>query len=146
MADTSPNLRTLFEDLEHDAEYQAECAIVEFTENIARRMDELGISRSELARRLDTSPAYVTKILRGNANFTLKSMARISLALDSALTTHLQPEGAHSQWFDRFQACNETMARPPATANIAKEMRHYRPVAVHSQPEDSTHDPVASAA
>ena len=90
MADTSPNLRTHFEDLEHDAEYQAECAIVEFTENIARRMDELGISRSELARRLDTSPAYVTKILRGNANFTLKSMARISTALETTLTTHLK--------------------------------------------------------
>jgi len=33
------------------------------------------VTRSDLARCLGVSPAYVTKVLRGNVNFTVDSMA-----------------------------------------------------------------------
>lgn len=106
------NYYDLFKGLKRDPEYLTECGIVEFTENMARRMEELGVSRSELARRLDTSPAYITKILRGEANFTLKSMVKIAHALESRLTTHMQPEGTSSTWFDLFQQ-EGTVAKKP---------------------------------
>jgi transcriptional regulator with XRE-family HTH domain len=53
------------------------------------RMERLGVSRSELARRLGTSPAYVTKILRGDTNFTLSSLAKIAEALGSRVELRL---------------------------------------------------------
>ena len=40
-------------------------------------MEANGVSRGELARRLEVSPAYITKVLRGNVNFTLDSMVRL---------------------------------------------------------------------
>jgi transcriptional regulator with XRE-family HTH domain len=56
-----------------------------FTEEVLAVMERRGISRSELARRLGASPAYVTKILRGDANFTLASMAKLAAALEAEL-------------------------------------------------------------
>lgn len=61
------------------------------TRALIARMDRLGVSRSELARRLGTSPAYVTKILRGDTNFTLGSLAKIAEALGSRLELRLEP-------------------------------------------------------
>ena len=84
-----------FDDLYREAEthedYWVAGAVHEFTEALCRRMDEQRLSRVDLARRLGTSPAYVTKILRGNANFTLATMARLAQALGSELRFQLAP-------------------------------------------------------
>ena len=138
--------RDLFEGLERNPEYLAELAIVEFTENMAKRMAELGITRSELARRLDTSPAYITKILQGNANFTLKSMVKISQALESRLTTHMQPEGAQARWFDLFQQRREVSGKPAESASVRQELAGFHPVHVPAETEDESDDsfPLAS--
>lgn len=58
---------------------------------VEARREALGWSRSELARRLDTSPAYVTKILNGGANFTLASLARLAATLGLGLDLRLAP-------------------------------------------------------
>jgi|GEM_PF-1735040 len=95
-----------YSDLIHDAEsspeYWAEVAIGDFTDEICRLLEERKVSRSALARKLGTSAAYITKVLRGNANFTLTSMARLAFALDSQVRVHLAPQGSYSVWKDVF--------------------------------------------
>ena len=81
-------------------EYWTETAITDFTEELCRRMDEQGVSRTELARRIDSSQAYVTKLLRGNVNFTLSTMTKLARALDTVVRVHLAPEGAIVKWED----------------------------------------------
>jgi hypothetical protein len=73
--------RGLYEEAEKSLDYHVEGAILEFTEALCRIMERDAVTRAELARRLDTSPAYVTKILRGTSNFTLESMVRVAWAL-----------------------------------------------------------------
>ena len=146
MSKTRISTKDLFRDLEHDPEYLAEYAIVEFTEDMAKRMEDLGITRSELARRLDTSPAYITKILQGNANFTLKSMVRIAQALEADLKTHLQPEGVQSQWFDLFQSDAQVGQRKNPPVNVQATLASYRPVHLPANREDVSDDPIAPAA
>ena len=55
---------------------------VDWSFDIADRIDSrlrtLGISQKELARRLGTSEAAVSKWVGGNHNFTLSTLARIS--------------------------------------------------------------------
>ena len=63
-------------------QFFAEEAKIRFTKAIEIRMDRLGIGRAELAKRMETSKSYVTKILRGDANFTIESMVKVSRALD----------------------------------------------------------------
>jgi transcriptional regulator with XRE-family HTH domain len=72
--------RWLEEDKQKPA-YVAEGLILELGEQIVIRMAELGINRAGLARRMGTSPAYITKILRG-ANVSLLTLAKIAIALE----------------------------------------------------------------
>jgi transcriptional regulator with XRE-family HTH domain len=44
-------------------------------------MKKEGVKKVELARRLGKSRAYVTKVLQGNANFTLDTLVRLARAL-----------------------------------------------------------------
>ena len=80
------------------ATYWAEQATIDFTAALAERMKELRMSRAQLANRLGTSQAYVTKALSGNTNFTIKSMAALAHALGQRVTIQLEPqEQAHNQ-------------------------------------------------
>lgn len=94
------SFRSLFEEAQQHEDYWVELAILEVTEEVARRMEELELSRAELARRLGTSPAYVTKILRGDVNFTLATIVKLSRALKSELRVHLARPGSLTHWKD----------------------------------------------
>ena len=79
----------LFQEAERHEDYWVAGAILEFTEGVVREMERQGISRTELAKRLGATPAYVTKILRGKVNFTLATMVRLARALDAELLVQL---------------------------------------------------------
>lgn len=76
----------------HDAEYERllnqERFILEVTERICAFMDEKGISRSELAHRLGKTKGYVSQLLSGGRNLTMRTVADVSQALGANL--HLQ--------------------------------------------------------
>jgi transcriptional regulator with XRE-family HTH domain len=73
-----------FDDLYREAEghddYPLALLVHGFTEALVRRMELQGLSRAQLARRLGTSQAYVTKVLRGNVNFTLATLVKLGQA------------------------------------------------------------------
>ena len=50
------------------------------------RKEKLGISKRELAERMGVSPAQITKIIKGNQNMTLKTIAKLECALDMDIT------------------------------------------------------------
>src|SRR5436305_6534045 len=81
----------LFEQAEQHDDYWVAGTILEFTEGVVREMKRQGVTRTELAKRLGATPAYVTKILRGKANFTLETMVRLARALDAELRVQLVP-------------------------------------------------------
>ena len=97
---SAKTFRQLFEHAEREPAYWAELAILEVAEEVHGAMESAGVSRAELARRLGTSPAYVTKILRGNANFTLDSLARLAFALGGEFRFHIAPRGMTTRWTD----------------------------------------------
>src|SRR5713226_7315525 len=90
----------LFEEAQRKDAYWEKWLISDFIEALARRMDKLRLSRSALAVRLKTSPAYVTKVLRGDANFTVQSMAKLARAADSVVRIHLAPMGMSTRFVD----------------------------------------------
>lgn len=86
--------RGLMDQARQSDAYWSARAVYEFTEDVVRLMEQRGLTKSELAARLGCSPAYVTKILRGNANFTVDSMVRLARAVDGCLTLHVGRETA----------------------------------------------------
>ena len=52
-----------------------------FLRRILLRMKELGVSQTELARRMNVSRPYVTKVLSRDVNFSLMTAAKLANAL-----------------------------------------------------------------
>lgn len=72
--------------------YWEERAILDFTEDLLSIMKKKGLSKKELAKKLETAPAFVSKLLRGNNNYTLKTMVKVARALDARLKIHIRPD------------------------------------------------------
>ena len=89
-----------FRKAEASVDYWVAGPITEFAEDIWRLMEEQKVSRAELARRLGTSRAYVTKLLGGNANFTLHTMSKVAMALGAAVHVHVADKGMVTRWRD----------------------------------------------
>jgi len=67
-----------------------------FLRVILRRMKELGVSQTELARRMNASRPYVVKVLHGEVNITLVSAARFAHALQMDFIPTLTPRAAEA--------------------------------------------------
>ncbi len=81
----------LYSKAEKTDEYWAADAILGFTEELHRLSVERGLTRAELARRLGTSPAYVTKLFRGDVNFTVETMVKLVRAIGCSLQLGIVP-------------------------------------------------------
>jgi len=86
------SFKELFDQAKERDTYWAASLILDFTEGLHRIMEANGVSRSELARRLEVSPAYITKVLRGNVNFTLDSMVRLVRAAGGEVSLQVAPK------------------------------------------------------
>lgn len=69
--------------------YWVERVKIDFAEELGRLMERRGINRAELAQRIGTSAAYISKALRGDTNFTIESMVKLVRALDGRLELHI---------------------------------------------------------
>jgi transcriptional regulator with XRE-family HTH domain len=88
-------------------------AIATFTEEFHKLAEQGEISRAELARRLGTSPAYITKILRGNVNFTVETMVRLARAVGGQLQLHVGPQEQEMEPLQLEKAREPTNAVSP---------------------------------
>ncbi len=86
------SFRQLFEEARAGDNYWVADAINCFTENLHGLAEEHGISRSELAARLGKTPQYITKIFRGDVNFTIESMVKLTRATGGRLHIRVAPE------------------------------------------------------
>jgi plasmid maintenance system antidote protein VapI len=75
-----------------------ESAILAFTEEMLRRMDELNISKTQMANKLEVEPAFISKLIGGENNFTIKTMVKIARALQSRIKFALIPITGQSNW------------------------------------------------
>ena len=73
--------------------YQEEWLILQTTILIEEVMEEKGIRKKELAERLGRSKGYITQLLDGRANMTLRTVADVMWALDCSLTVDVCPLG-----------------------------------------------------
>ena len=63
-----------------------------FLRRILRRMKELGVSQTELARRMNVSRPYITKVLRQDVNFSFRTAAKLANALKMDFMPELRPQ------------------------------------------------------
>jgi len=80
--------------------FWVESEILDITERISDLMERHGVSKSELANRLGRSPAFVTKLMRGNNNFTLETLVKVGRRLGCNYHGYFQPYGTTSGWIE----------------------------------------------
>jgi transcriptional regulator with XRE-family HTH domain len=73
------------------AEFQQERIILELAILIRRLLKEKGLSKADLAARLGKSKAFVTQILNGRANMTLRTISDVMCALGHSLSLAAGP-------------------------------------------------------
>ena len=62
-----------------------------FLRRILRRMKELGMSQTDLARRMKVSRPYITKVLHQDVNFSFRTAAKLANALKMDFMPELRP-------------------------------------------------------
>jgi antitoxin component HigA of HigAB toxin-antitoxin module len=65
--------------------FEEERVLVDAAELVSTAMELRGINRSELATKLNCSKAYVTQVLRGSQNLTLKTLVDVFYGLNCRL-------------------------------------------------------------
>ena len=80
----------LMEDPEFRRLFTAEALVAETAEAIAKSMAEQRVSKADLARRLNKSRAWVTQLLGGKANMTVRTLAEVVYALDGEVKLRIQ--------------------------------------------------------
>jgi len=93
--------------------FVAHQVLLDLNEQILGRMNELGLRSKDLADLLGVSRAYVTRLLDGKPNLTVRSLAAIAIALETQLNVSLQPRairswGAESpDWLGSFETARQ---------------------------------------
>lgn len=127
----------LLKGIKYDSEdmkfYLQEKLIFEITECIAEMMQKKSISKSELAKKLGRTKGYITQLLNGNANMTLRTISDVMWALDSTLK--VQPEPANIDYgvynedrydtseIEKHYLISTTNISPLSSPNIDKRLR-----------------------
>lgn len=118
--------RQMFEEAETSVDYWLAGPVTDFTEDLCRLMEERDISRAELARRMGTSRAYVTKLMRGNVNFTLTTMVKLAMAVGGAVHVHISDQRAVTRWRDEEPGRKKKSGEPAKTKRAQGEAQTER--------------------
>lgn len=92
----SDNATTRQEDLnkaQKSTEYKLEYLMIKLTEEMLTRMEELNITRTQLAKKLGVNKSMITKWLSGEENPTLRSLVKIASVLDCDVDISFPPCG-----------------------------------------------------
>ncbi len=102
----------LWADLEGTEQFQEEKSILEFSLQLHQLMKFRGITKKDLAESIGVSQAYITKVFRGNANFTIASMIKLVNAVNGKLTIHVTGKEEHNQrWFRAIDGNKQPVAQ-----------------------------------
>jgi transcriptional regulator with XRE-family HTH domain len=120
--------KTQFEHLMESPEfrklYAVEGLVTEAGEFIARLMEERKVSKAELARRMGRSRAYITQLLSGSTNLTVRTLAEVAYALGVEVKLESVP----------LESARHEPARAEAPPPVYKVVQMERPASRTHRP------------
>lgn len=95
-------LLAFIENAKQGDSYWVEKAKLGFAMALERWRRDSGLSNTELAAKIGTSPAYITKVFRGDTNFTIETMSKLARACGGQLDIQIIDTRAQaSRWAHR---------------------------------------------
>ncbi len=90
----SSKIKAFIEQASKSDSYWVEKAKLAFAVALDERRKRAGLSYKDLAQKLETSPAYMTKVFRGDANLTIESMVKLARAAGGQLNLEIEDRTA----------------------------------------------------
>lgn len=106
--------------IEESEIFHVESAKVEFALELKRAMDRTGTNSARLAETLGVSRPMVSKLLRGDANATIETMVKASMALGGKLLLRIVRDGSSAQV---FEVAKVAMAKPRGVGPLSARER-----------------------
>lgn len=110
------SFRPLIEAAKQRNSYWFETAKINFSVELNRMFKQSGMTQTELANKIDSSPAYVTKVFRGDTNFTIETMVKLASAVDGELHIQIIPKNVKTQWFNELTSLGSEQRNIDETA------------------------------
>ncbi|MDD5268733.1 MAG: helix-turn-helix transcriptional regulator [Methylococcales bacterium] len=115
------SFKTLIETAKQRNSYWFETAKLDFSIELNRMFKRSGMSQVEFASKIDSSPAYVTKVFRGDTNFTIETMVKLASAVDGDLHIQITPKNIKTKWFKELTSKG---SEQPNMDETAKQWAH----------------------
>lgn len=106
----SKKLLAFIDEAKRSDSYWVEKAKLGFAMSLERWRRLSGLSNKELAEKIDTSPAYITKVFRGDTNFTIETMVKLARACGGRLDIQIVDAGVSARTW-------ASVARQPVASN-----------------------------
>lgn len=111
---TSKAIRKFVEAAKLRDSYWVEEVKLDFSMSLERQRKREGLTYKAIADAIGTSPAYVSKVFRGDANLTIETMVKLVRAAKAKLYFEVAPESDGMAWaqvIKKFQpsAANHTI-------------------------------------
>lgn len=138
---TSESFSAIFNKAERSHIFWEEMAILGFTESVLEQMEILGMSKKDLAEKMNVSQAFVTKMISGRNNFTFKTVVKVARAVGCEFIPQLRQTKEAGQWrCYRTNVPLRSLVFTPLAKEIAEE-GVFRPTNI-----SAVHESVPAAA
>lgn len=115
----SSRVRAALESAKSSPTYWVERVKLRFSVSLEQRRRAVGLSYSDLAKRLETSPAYVTKVFRGDSNLTIETMVKLALATGSEVDIRLVEASSGLADWDLSKVPGSAPKKATSTTNFS---------------------------
>jgi transcriptional regulator with XRE-family HTH domain len=105
------SFKQMLADAKQQDSYWVEKAKLHFSIELNRLFKQSGMTQKSLSEKLDSSPAYITKVFRGDANFTIETMVKLARAVDGELQIHIIPKQTKTHWFDVIKSQQQPQSK-----------------------------------
>ena len=108
--------------------YWVESAKLDFSIEMEKKRKRARLSYVDIAEKIGSSPAYITKIFRGDANFTIESMVKLAKATGGKLDIKIIDGNAKvdsSVWLGKLvaQAAANQIHTPVTTSAVLEAFK-----------------------
>jgi transcriptional regulator with XRE-family HTH domain len=86
-----PGLKKFIEEAQQDIEVRVELVKMDFASALEEQRRATGVTYKQVAEALKKSPAYVSKVFRGDSNLTIESLVKFAEATGGKLEIRVVP-------------------------------------------------------
>ena len=105
--------------------YWVESAKLDFAMALEKQIRLAGLSYANLAKKIGTSAAYISKVFRGDTNMTIETMVKLSRASGARLNIEIVSETVAPQRWDNKIVQISMINRPPQVTAVCTTVTDF---------------------